>query len=374
MRIISDLERVKKLQEYELLDSLPEKEFDDIVELASAFFHTPISLISLLDSQRQWFKARVGLGAAETPIEYAFCYHAIKDPGAVFVVADSLQDERFKDNPLAIGEPHVRFYAGAPLVTGDGYALGTLCVIDNEPRSFTEEQEKVLRILARKVIERMDNRKRNIESKRLIESANSKLELTLKRLLEAERLAQIGNWTYDGSTDELYWSPEMYHLVGLDESKDITREEWRRMINPEDLAAFDKINKPDNELRSTEFRIDRLGEERWLLGRAIYTLDEGGHMQAKGTVMDITDRKRAEQNKEQYTLTLEETLFALSHKIRRPVANVIGMLNELVKDDIKEEERKQYVPYLRTSAQELDDYIHELNDFIHQKKITIDKK
>ena len=163
---MTDIERVKILEDYEILDTLAEREFDDIVELASAFFHTPISLISLLDSHRQWFKARVGLDATETPIEQAFCYHAIKNPGQVMVVPDSFMDDRFKNNPLATGEPHVRFYAGAPLVTGSGYALGTLCVIDNQPRNFSEEQERVLMILAGKVIERIDNRKRNLIAKR----------------------------------------------------------------------------------------------------------------------------------------------------------------------------------------------------------------
>jgi len=150
-------ERLDNLKSYQILDTLPEGDFDDFTKISASIFGTPIALISLVDESRQWFKSSFGLGATETPREIAFCSHAILQDD-VFVVADSFKDERFHDNPLAVGAPHVRFYAGAPLTTPSGHKLGTLCVIDSEPREFSEEQKEILKALGRQVINQMELR------------------------------------------------------------------------------------------------------------------------------------------------------------------------------------------------------------------------
>ncbi len=144
--------RLEDLRGYSILDTLPEKEYDDISYLASQICGTPISLISLVDENRQWFKSHHGLDATETPREYAFCAHAINDQEEVLIVPDSRLDKRFFDNPLVVDDPHVVFYAGVPLVSTKGYALGTLCVIDHEPRYLNESQIEALRILGRQLM------------------------------------------------------------------------------------------------------------------------------------------------------------------------------------------------------------------------------
>lgn len=140
--------RLRALAEYRVLDTGPERAFDDLVAVASLVCGTPISLVSLVDSSRQWFKARTGLDVTETPRDMAFCAHAILDVEPL-VVPDALADPRFADNPLVLGEPRIRFYAGAPIQAADGHRLGTLCVIDREARTLTTAQIDTLRVLAR---------------------------------------------------------------------------------------------------------------------------------------------------------------------------------------------------------------------------------
>lgn len=145
--------RKAALHSFEILDSAAERSFDSLVQLASSICGTPIALISLLDDHRQWFKARVGLDASETPLSMSFCARAVETESAdVFVVLDATADPRFRDNPLVTGSPDVRFYAGAPLITSDRIPLGTLCVIDTAPRQMTESQLSALKILAQQAV------------------------------------------------------------------------------------------------------------------------------------------------------------------------------------------------------------------------------
>jgi two-component system, sensor histidine kinase and response regulator len=182
--------RVEALKAYEILDTLPERQFDDIVELASVIGGTPIALISIVDIERQWFKARKGLSAPETPRDVSFCGHAILSEG-VFEVPDTALDPRFADNPLATGEPFVRFYAGAPIITGDGLPLGTVCLIDHKPGHLTDQQKTALQALARHVMALLELRSRVEERDRA--------EARYRSLFENNPLPV---WVYDLSTLE----------------------------------------------------------------------------------------------------------------------------------------------------------------------------
>ncbi len=160
---IDEDKRLLALKEYSILDTLPEKEYDDITYLASQICGTPISLISLIDDKRQWFKSHHGLDATETPKEIAFCAHAINDKNNIFIINDSRKDERFHDNPLVTDDPYVIFYAGVPLISSDGYPLGTLCVIDNKPNKLDDSQLKALQALTNQLMNLFELRKKSIE-------------------------------------------------------------------------------------------------------------------------------------------------------------------------------------------------------------------
>lgn len=150
--------RLKALLECCILDTAAEESFDDLVLLAAQICDTPISLMSLVDEGRQWFKANVGLRTTETSRDIAFCAHAILHPD-MLVVSDATADSRFFDNPLVMADPKIRFYAGAPLITYDGFPLGTLCVIDRKPRKLSEFQARALRTLRRAVVTQLELRR-----------------------------------------------------------------------------------------------------------------------------------------------------------------------------------------------------------------------
>jgi len=154
----NEARRLKVLWQYDVLDTVPEEVFDDLTELAARICEAPIALISLIDENRQWFKAKVGVTLNETSRDISFCAHAIKQ-NDLFIIPDATLDERFANNPLVISDPKIRFYAGAPLITPDGYALGSLCVIDKVPRELRAEQKQALRVLARHVMMQLELRR-----------------------------------------------------------------------------------------------------------------------------------------------------------------------------------------------------------------------
>jgi len=183
-----EAERLQALLDYKILDTAEETDFDDLTELASSICKKPIALVSLIDSERQWFKSHCGLDASQTPRDVAFCAHAILDD-EVFEVCDSTQDERFYDNPLVIDAPDVIYYAGAPLKSSSGHNIGTLCVIDNKPNKLSEKQKRQLKLIANQVIAQLELRKAN----------RIKAEILKELTLSADKLNQQNQELYQFS-------------------------------------------------------------------------------------------------------------------------------------------------------------------------------
>jgi len=303
---LREAQRLAALKSYKVLDTAADAAIDRLASLAGNLFDTPISLVSLVDEERQWFKARVGLDAPSTPRSQAFCAHAIEmGPEAVMVVEDATRDARFADNPLVTGHPDIRFYAGATLTTKDGQNLGTLCVIDDKPRARPAESElERLKLLARIVVDEFELTKAHRET------------AEQQRLLElAESVARVGHWRIDMATDTITWSDQTYVIHGLD------RETYNPSLdnNLSYYAPGDHENirhsleqavatKGGFDIRMTLTRPD--GEIRDLTARGLCELGDDGEVIALfGLLQDVTEYSNAmravEATSERYRLLTE---------------------------------------------------------------------
>ncbi len=216
--------RLADLTSYDILDTPAEDNFDDLVELASQICNCPISLITLLDKDRQWFKAKKGLEGEETSKDVAFCAHAILQDD-VFVVEDALLDERFVDNPFVTGEPNVRFYAGAPIVSPAGFKLGTICILDQKPKKLTKEEERALTLLSNQITKLLELRKKNKlirqRAKEMIDIKSKTISRVLKKQEEDKKA--IAHNLHENLA-QLVASSLMYLKMG--ESNEANRESF----------------------------------------------------------------------------------------------------------------------------------------------------
>jgi PAS domain S-box-containing protein len=291
-----EAKRLAALARWEVLDTPSESELDDLAELAALTFGAPIALISLIDSDRQWFKAHVGLALEETPREIAFCDHAVRSD-AVMVVPDALRDVRFRENPLVTGDPGIRFYAGAPLKTADGYRVGTICVMDLEPReTFTPAEQSRLNAIGSSVVRVLDKRADALKSRRLERDAEKTGEL----LAMAERYAGIGTWVLDVATRKLTWSTVTYRIFGFDPAQPApSASDFMATYAPDDAANLSRLI--DDAIRrgmgyQFEAPVTRAdGSVRYISARCLPQSDETGKVVALyGTAQDITELNLAD--------------------------------------------------------------------------------
>ena len=287
-----EIQRLQCLLDYGVLDTAPEGAFDRLTQLAAQLFDAPMALVSLIDTDRQWFKSKVGLDGDDTPREHAFCAHAIQmDPHAVMVVENATADARFVDNPFVTDDPNVRFYAGAVLTSPDGHNLGTLCVIDDKPRERPSEAEIArLKTLARIVVDEMELRR----ARRIAEEQRRQLEL-------AEHMSGVGHWRLQIDNGAVVWSDELFRIHG------VTRETFNPALD--DALAFfsleDQSRISDYIIQSIttgqgyEFETQirrRDGAMRDVACKAACETNDMGKVVAMvGVFQDITDRKAQER-------------------------------------------------------------------------------
>jgi PAS domain S-box-containing protein len=316
--------RLESLHRYAILDTLPEQGFDDLSRLAALICGTPIALVSLVDENRQWFKSKLGIEEPETPRDIAFCAHAILG-SSVMVVPDALADERFRLNPLVTGDPNVRFYAGAPLRTPEGHALGTICVVDRVPRELSADQLEALKALSRLVVNELELRRgigdlsKAVRERRFVEGELDQLfNLSLDLFCIAgfdgyfKRLNPSWEETLGISREELLSRPYVDFIHPDD--REITRKEAQKIVDGAVTFSF------ENRFRCGD------GTYIWLLWNATPSTDENLIF---AVARDITLRKRAERRLSVgYMLTRvlaeAETLGAASPLILRAICEGLG--------------------------------------------------
>ena len=284
---VNEDERLAHLYRLDILDTQREQSFDDIAQLAMTLCEVPIAVVSLIDRERQWFKSCFGLDAEETSRDLAFCAHAILTPDDVLVVEDALLDPRFIDNALVLGEPYIRFYAGAPLVTSAGYALGTLCIIDRVPRKLSALQLSTLKLLAGQVMQLLQLRE-----------ANLALAQERENLDDVLKGANLGTWRWNVQTGETIFNERWASMLGysLAELEPISIDTWQSLTHPEDVnvsrALLEQHFSGVLEFYENQFRMrHKLGH--WVMifarGRVVNYTPEGAPLWVSGTHGDITE-------------------------------------------------------------------------------------
>ena len=330
----NEVQRLKRLLELGVLDSDAEAVFDALTRAASLLTGAPIALISLVDSERQWFKSNVGLeGTTQTSRDVAFCAYTILDDQP-FVVADALKDPRFADNPLVAGAPHIRFYAGAPITLQDGLRMGSLCVIDREPRELPADHAAILKQLARAAAEALDLRAAALER-----SAALHREAQLQKLLEEDRrrlaaileASQAGTWEWNVQTGEMRFNEQWSRLLGyssedLDALSVVTLQDLdsridgicygalRCLVHPDDWETVDQglrqYLRGQRELFDCEARmLHQDGHWVWMetKGQVISHYKDGRPMWMYGTAADVSERKNMERRLQESEAFLDRT-------------------------------------------------------------------
>ncbi|HSZ72592.1 MAG TPA: PAS domain S-box protein, partial [Cytophagaceae bacterium] len=279
--------RLAALKAYQVLDTLPDTELDALTKLASTICDTPIALISLIDSDRQWFKSSVGLDASETPRNVAFCNYAIQGED-IYEVNNALENKLFADNPFVTGSPDVRFYAGAPLINPEGYKLGTLCVIDTKPKQLDEKQKETLRILSGFIINHFELR---IKTQQLKES-EEKYHTLIEEIADIIYTSDAsGNFTYVNKNTEHILGYKPQDLIGKN-FKDLVPAEYREQVSLFYLEQFRKRQKES----TLEFPvIMHNGKTKWV-EQKVTLISEGSKILGfQSVVRDIDPRWHAEQ-------------------------------------------------------------------------------
>lgn len=353
--------RLAELRAYALLDTPPEAPFDELVALASRICGTPISLVSLVDEDRQWFKATIGLGLRETPRSVSFCQHAIRRPGEMMVVPDATRDERFAQNPLVTGELGIRFYAGMPIVTPSGQPLGTLCVIDRKPRTLSAEQTEALQVLAHQVSSQLELRR-----------ALNVLGMTEERFRLLAGATSDALWDWNLVTDTVWWSEGFHTLFGYGpEEVEPSSDFWVNLIHPDDK---DRVTADLNagiagrgvDQWSSEYRfLCRDGHYATVRDRAKLVRDQAGRaVRIIGGMTDVTDQKKLEA---QYLRAQRmESIGTLAGGIAHDLNNVLApilMGIEMLKRDAQNPSQLKLLGTIETSTRRGADLVRQVLSF-----------
>lgn len=357
---LDDVDRLSQVQSYTHAVKENDAYLQEVTELASTICGMPISLISIVGDQEQEFMSKTGLDIDGTPIEDSFCKYVVMDQvDELFVVEDALEDERFKSNRLVLGEPSIRFYAGAPLVTPNGDYLGSLCVIDKQKNLLTPEQQNSLKLLARNVM-------RYLNEKATVNKQNEEI-LGYKKSLEQLSNESTGAlfqamYTQSDGVKITFMSKGLYGLHPTLSPSMVMEDmgSWFSQMSAEDAnrikKAFTNCAERDTYLNEEYIFSDVDGSEYWYRVTAKGEPMQDGSYLIHGSITDISVYRR-------YENALEQIVYDLSHVLRRPLANILGLTNliEEGEDELTPDLLKIYASQLSEVSNELDQFIYQLD-------------
>ena len=298
-------ERVHALGMLDILDTPPEHDFDLIAQLAAELLGCPIALVSLIDTQRQWFKARYGLQVSETPLEQSFCRVPVR-LNRPLLVPDAQADPQFRDNPLVKGDPNIRFYAGVPLRIAarsdrDPVPIGTLCAIDNQAREARPRDLQVLEVLGRALETLLMARLSEARARHVADQYKQALvekDRLHRQLQQAERLAQIGSWRFTLADGRVEWSPQLYAIYELPPGSVVTAEEAYGFFPPEDRerlqGAVEQAVRTNSGFDVEITLVTAMLQERRVRSTGEVELQDGQPVAVFGVFQDITERHALE--------------------------------------------------------------------------------
>lgn len=372
---VSESERLAALRGFDVLDTPPEEAFDRVTRLAAALIGAPIALVSLVDEHRQWFKSAVGLEARETPRRDSFCDHAIHEEGGL-VVEDARVDPRFAGNPMVLGSPHIRFYAGMPLTIRSGHRIGTLCVLDHEPRRLDPERRRLLGDLAAMVVDALE-----LRAALRLSRAETNLNRVERELLKSAALTRT---VVEESEDPIFVKDRSGRYLLLNQacaraighpSHAILGKTDDDILPPEVLAPLREIDRrvieTGRSITVEETLPSPEGVRIYWARKSPLTDEDGAVIGLVGIARDITDRKRVEeallQAKEEADTAnsaKSDFLSAMSHELRTPLNAVLGfsqMLEMNAREPLTPTQRK-CVGHIHRAGQHLLDLINEILD------------
>ncbi|AHM60615.1 signal transduction histidine kinase [Flammeovirgaceae bacterium 311] len=370
--------RLQELLRYAILDTPQEQEFEDVVKLVSYICNASIGLVTFVDECRQWFKAKVGWEHFETSREIAFCAHTILGDG-ILEVPDTLLDERFKNNPLVTASPRVRFYAGVPLVSPRGYKLGTLCVLDQEPRKLTDKQIFGLVVLGKYIVKLLELRlnKHNLEvSQQQHESLQEEMQRQHLALTRAQSAASIGIFELDVKSKLIQVSEGFANLFGLNIAGEYQTEEVLSCIHSDDREDFNEyfsyiLNSREKRL-VYEYRCNKKDSAREVCIRTtgeVIRDKKGQALKVIGVKQDITEQKGYEkllenQNAELMKVNqeLDNFVYRVSHDLRAPISSLLGLV-ELIDAEQDIDNIKELLLLVKKTLEKQDKFIKDILDY-----------
>lgn len=351
-------QRLEALRAYAVLDTPSEDSFDELVELVAQICDTPMALISLVDEQRLWYKARVGVSLSESPREQAFCAQAIEHPNQLMQVCDASQDARFANNPLVANEPHIRFYAGMPLCSANGQALGTLCVLDHVSRKLTPLQRQALQVLGRQVMTLLELN-RTLVQREQDRSLNRKLARAIEHSPVSIVMANVkGNIEYVNPQFETLTGYTLPEVIGRNprflQSGDKTPEEyrqlWRTITSGKTWHGKFRNKKKNGDIFWEQASISPVMD---MIGKVTHYV---------AVKEDITERQRIEAQLRAKNDDLNGFTYSVSHDLKAPLRGITGYTQELLRkhQDGMAKRARFCLSQIDTAARSMDQLIEDL--------------